>query len=467
MLVDDDLLFEDERGSRASTVVNQWLRELPVSGCPAPRSWAVYARILRDWAVFAAEHGVGVLTGREQLRSLLGAYAVYRACGPVRVRFEASTWAQHVSVLSGFYRWAVAEGYAIAEPFTYRQARTVYGDQVRQQRVNLAVRRRPKPHVTVRYLERDFARLLMNALAGLRPDGSDDDGYRGRELARNAGVGELVLATGLRAQEFTYLLAVEVPPLPARPGGVPVSFPVPAGVAKGRKFRTTWISYDALAKVHGYLRVERPLACEGSRWRPPPGWGEPLLVEQADAVGGVVNGRRVRWAALRPQDRRRLVAPGGGSMLLAVRGDGGPFTAWASVLERAAQRIRDRFEPRFPHVYPHRLRHSFAVHTLELLIGGYYVEAARLASEAGADAALALYLSKADPLMVLRDLLGHSSVLTTELYLRRLDTTRVFREAYEQSQRPHDAREAAAARRELLAEFFGEPALAGVAGGER
>jgi hypothetical protein len=36
-----------------------------------------------------------------------------------------------------------------------------------------------------------------------------------------------------------------------------------------------------------------------------------------------------------------------------------------------------------------------------------------------------------DPLMVLRDLLGHSSVATTELYLRRLDTTRVFREAYE------------------------------------
>ncbi len=31
--------------------------------------------------------------------------------------------------------------------------------------------------------------------------------------------------------------------------------------------------------------------------------------------------------------------------------------------------------------------------------------------------------------MVLRDLLGHASVLTTEKYLRRLDTTRVFREA--------------------------------------
>ena len=44
-----------------------------------------------------------------------------------------------------------------------------------------------------------------------------------------------------------------------------------------------------------------------------------------------------------------------------------------------------------------------------------------------------LYLAKADPLLVLRDLLGHSSVLTTEKYLRKLDTTRIYREAYERS----------------------------------
>jgi len=301
------------------------------------------------------------------------------------VRLEAATWAQHMSILANLYRWAVGEGCATAEPFTYRQATTVYGDQVRRRRVNLAVRRRPKPHVTIKYLEPDFARLLMLGLAGLRPDGTGDEAYRGRELARNAAVGRLALATGLRRQEFTFLLAVEIPALPARRAQMPIPFPVPAGVTKGRKFRTTWVSCEALAGVHGYLRLGRPLACEGSRWRPPAAWGEPLLVEQADAVGGLVNGRRVRWAVLRPLERRRLVAADGGSMLLAVRGDGGPFTAWASVLHRTAERIRQRFEPRFPQVWPHRLRHSFAMRTLELLVSGYYAQAAALVRDTDAE----------------------------------------------------------------------------------
>jgi integrase len=59
--------------------------------------------------------------------------------------------------------------------------------------------------------------------------------------------------------------------------------------------------------------------------------------------------------------------------------------------------------------------------SLEFLVSGYYRQAAGLVTAtgtaAGPDAALALYLAKADPLMVLRDLLGHSSVTTTEAYL--------------------------------------------------
>ena len=167
------------------------------------------------------------------------------------------------------------------------------------------------------------------------------------------------------------------------------------------------MSYDALASVHRYLELERPLATAGSSWRPDPRWGEPLVVTHADWHGGVINGRRRAWSGLGPAERLRLVDEQGGSLLLAVQRDGAPFVAWATVFERTSDRIRDRFEPRFPHVNPHRLRHSSpwnpGIPGSRLL-----PQAAKLVADTDKDAALAFYLTKADPIQVLRDLLGHS-----------------------------------------------------------
>jgi integrase len=386
----------------------------------------------------------------------LSRYAAHRAAGPLKARFVATTWGQHMSILSLFYRWAIAEGYATAEPFTYRSARALFAGTGREVKVNLAVRRTPKPHVTIKYLEPDFTELFRRGLRGLAPDGSQDSAFHGRELARNAAVGNLALATGLRLQEFTYLLPWEIPALPPEPTTAPIPFPVPSGVTKGRKFRTTWTSYEALASVHDYVELDRAATAEGSRWRPPRRWGEPLMVSEPDARGGRINGVRRPWESLRPSERRRLVAPDGGSCLLAVKNGGGPFTAWSTVFERTSDRIRARFEPRFPHVHAHRLRHSFSIRTLEFLVTGHYRQAAKLIRDTDADAALVFYLTKADPLLVLRDLLGHSTVLTTEKYLRRLDTTRIYREAYEGAGAAAGPTDHAAAGREAAAEFTGD-----------
>lgn len=454
VLVDDDLRFEDAPGVlRPAVAVNRWLRELPASGAPSPNTWEAYARVVKAWMEFLTEHGVGLYDSRERLKLGLSRYAEHRATGPLKQRFAATTWGQHMSILSLFYRWAMEEGHAEAEPFTYRTARALFHGTGCEVRRNLAVRRTPKPHVTIKYLEPDFTDLFLNGLRGLAPDGALDTGYRGRELARNAAVGELALATGLRAQEFTHLLTYEIPALPPKPMAIPIPFPVPSGITKGRKFRTTWISYDALAAVHHYLELDRAVTVDCSTWRPPRRWGEPLLVTNPNARGGQINGVRRRWDTFTPDERRRLVAPGGGSCLLALRNGGGPFTAWATVFERTADRIRTRFEPRFPHIHPHRLRHSFSMRTLEYLVTGHYRQAAKLVKDTDSDAALVFYLSKADPLLVLRDLLGHSSVLTTEKYLKRLDMTRIYRDAYENAGVTDGLLGEAAAEQEAAAEF--------------
>ena len=75
------------------------------------------------------------------------------------------------------------------------------------------------------------------------------------------------------------------------------------------------------------------------------------------------------------------------------------------------------------------LRHSFAVHTLRLLVRTHLADTAKLMRVSGGDPGWALALRAQEPLLVLRDLLGHASVSTTEVYLRMVDTTRLFTDA--------------------------------------
>ena len=446
VLLDDDLKFEDVLGVRPATVMNQWLRELPVSGAPSPKTWRTYAQVLKGWAEFLDRRRVPVFAERQRLRAALSAYAEHRLSGPVEARWGAASWNLAVKTLSAFYRWAEAEGHVTAVPFTYAQQAITRPGGVRMEITrNLATVRTANAHAHRKYLERPYVELLLHALAGNDPAGEPDASFRGRETGRNTAVIALALASGLRSREFTYLTVFEVPPLPHRRTAVPVPLVLAPPTAKGSKGRSTWIDYDALARVHDYIAWDRAAVVDGARWRP----ADALIVEAPTHDGARINGTRRRWHTLTPEERVRLVAPGGGSALLAVRAGGRPFVDWSTVLGRTAARIRDRYEPGFPHVHPHVTRHSFAMATLERLVRGYYQQAAQLMVDAGSDDALALYLTKADPLLVLRDLLGHSSAVTTQAYLHLLDTQRIYRDAYASSAMTEPA------RAEAVAEFAG------------
>ncbi|MFE3257039.1 tyrosine-type recombinase/integrase [Nocardia sp. NPDC059229] len=434
VLIDNDLRFEDGPGRpRPTVMVNRWLRELPVSGAPAQRTWRNYAGAVRDWMEFLDDRGVQLFGDRADLRAALSMYAEHRLAGEPAHRWDRSTWSLHVQILSGFYRWASDESLVTATPFTFRSGvRMADGMPMKVQR-NLAKLRSPHPHTTIKYLERDFTRLLVRALAGLGPDGEPDTRYeRPREGARNSSMVDLVLSSGLRRQEFTHLTIFEIPPLPQRPTQLPIEFPLGHAITKGQKSRQTWVHYDQLAALHQYIDLDRAASADGFVWRPPAKLGAPLLMEEPDWEGARINGERRSWRTLRPQERLRLVTREGQSPIVGLQTTGEPFVDWATVLSRTSKRIRNRYEPRFPLASPHWLRHSMAMHTLEDLVKGYYEQAARVAARTDDDAAMALYLSKSDPMMILRDLLGHQSVTTTQTYVARIDTSRIFRKAYQE-----------------------------------
>jgi site-specific recombinase XerD len=447
VLIDEDLRFEDGCGPRPATVMNRWLRELPISGAPSPNSWRTYAQALKSWAEYLGAHRIPLFADRQQLRDALSLYAEHRLSGPPGVRLSPASWNLAVKTLSAFYLWAAAEGHLRAVPFSYAQqlVRRPDGARVEITR-NLATVRTGNAHATRKYLERPYVDLLMNALAGNDPTGARDGAFRGRETGRNGAVIGLALASGLRSREFTYLTVYEVPPLPGRRTPVPIPLVIAPPTGKGGKGRSTWIDHEALARVHDYITWDRAATVEGSRWQP----AEPLIIECPTYDGARINGASRRWHTLTPEERLRLVGPGGGSALLSVQSGGRPFVDWTTVLARTSMRIRDRYEPGFPHVHPHVTRHTFAMATLERLVRGYYQQAAKLVVDAGGDDALALYLTKADPLLVLRDLLGHASAVTTQAYLHLLDTQRIYRDAYESAEIPPAGRAAGAS------EFGGE-----------
>ncbi|MER6572840.1 hypothetical protein ABT288_43480 [Streptomyces sp. NPDC001093] len=72
MLFDDDCLFEDEDGPRATRAVNAWLRTLPSSGAPSPNAWRAYALAARDWLTHLRRHRIAVFSTRPELVAARG-----------------------------------------------------------------------------------------------------------------------------------------------------------------------------------------------------------------------------------------------------------------------------------------------------------------------------------------------------------------------------------------------------------
>jgi integrase len=421
-------------------LVNRWLRSLAMDGGPSPRTWQAYAYDLKGVIEFLDTRGVDVFAMDEDL---VDAYHAYRRGddGPLSKRLRPVSWNRAVTTLDKVFGWAVGQKIIEKPPFNYKQIRVRYGEGWTDAKVNLAKEKTYRPHVTLQWLEPAWlAKFIDFGLAGRGLDGQPDPEFRGRHPKRNASIAEVMSGVGLRRTECLALLAFEWPVDPADDKHIEV-FAVPPEVAKGRRARRVWIWPKTLRRVNNYRRSERADVVARATWAPE----RPLVVTNCDRYGGRIDGEKTTWAELTVGERRRLVHPDGGSPLLFVAADGSPLLDVKDQFSAASTRCQSlelaalSYDTRaaaakagvyaqFPAVRSHRLRHSYAVLTLRWLQVNHIRAVLKLLRRGVDDAYIAEILRRHDSLVILRDLLGHSFVATTEVYLGTSDPVRLLTE---------------------------------------
>ena len=154
-------------GSTYDAGLDRFLADLPLNGVRSPHSQRSYAYDLLVWVRFLDE-ARGKTVWRAT-RDDVDAYHRARRQDDAENRISAASWNRAVAALDKLYRWAVEEQLVAHSPFTYRDV---------------------------------WRRLTV--------DGGERAGARDRNGSRNALFADLLITTGLRLEEASSLLAVEI-----------------------------------------------------------------------------------------------------------------------------------------------------------------------------------------------------------------------------------------------------------------
>lgn len=409
--------------------LDRFLADLPINGVRSQHSLRSYAYDLLVWVRFLDE--ARGKTVWQATREDVDAYHRARRDDDAANRISAASWNRAVAALDKLYRWAVEDGIIAQSPFAYRdvwrrmpsgRGRTI--TVTRNQAYERAAKRSDVKFITIE----DYRRFRDVGLLGLEVDGSERPGARDRNGSRNALFADLLISTGLRLEEASSLLAVEIEAAIRSSIGrdKQVAFRLQAALTKGDKGRTIRIPASLLSRLRSYLEIERANAVGKFQAR---GGAKRMT---ATITAGMVDGRieiakkdgaqaPLRLETVTPDERRRLVIHGSdgapaepAALWLSEVGLPIAPNTWEVTFTRASRRCQLAglaFD-----VNPHRLRHSFAVHMLALLIRQRFGEVAKDEDLSGA----AYRRLLGDPLQQVQRLLGHSSLATTYIYLDHL-----------------------------------------------
>lgn len=394
---------------------NQWLKSLPSRGASSPRTWRVYAQDITEWIEFLKSQNQTLLKAN---KDDVSAFYAKRRLGETEQPLSPASWNRKVAAIDNFYQWALDEDLIDTLPFSYRYARLGSADGrhigIKQ---NLTKEKEGRASARLKWLEQDQLEFFMDVgISGLFPDGNEDPEFGGRNATRNRAFAELLATTGLRSQEASHLLYTELPDPPDKPLKF-VRFQLPGVVCKGSSSRKILVPPKTLRLINSYSDQDR--SCWADSWRP----DYPLEVTDLGHENLKLEGSQTKLSNISIRQRLRLLE-GTRSPLLFLGRAGKPMTDWEEVFGAASERCQN-FQADFPSVQPHMLRHTFAVNMLRWLIEQAASSVQKKVKETD-DGAWAGYWKAHDPLITLRDLLGHSSVQTTQVYLHAIDATRLY-----------------------------------------
>jgi site-specific recombinase XerD len=414
-------------GGEYDAHLSRFLADLPLNGVRSRHSLRSYGYDIVVWARFLDARGKRLW---QASRVDVEAYHRARRREDAKHRISARSWNRAIAALDKLYRWATEEGLAAQSPFTYRDVwrRLPSGGRTTVVARNQAYERAAK-RANVKFITIEDYRCFRDVgLLGLAVDGGERPGARDRNGARNALFADLLITTGLRLEEASSLLVVEIEEAISASvnGGKQVAVRLAAGLTKGDKGRTIRIPASLLSRLRSYIEVERTIAVDKFRARD---GVRRMPAAIACSLNGnrieiaTENGRRVplRVDTVTPDERRRLLvldssgAPEQPAALwLSEVGLPVAPNSWEAVFARASRRCQEA--GLVYDVSPHQLRHSFAVHMLALLIRQRFGEVSVDQDLSGATYRRLL----GDPLQQVQRLLGHASLATTYIYLDHL-----------------------------------------------
>ena len=337
-------------------------------------------------------------------------------------RISAASWNRAVASLDRLYRWGFEERLIAQAPFTHRSVwRQGYGGRRAQfsSRNNAYEQGAGRPNIKFVTLE-DYRAFRDVGLRGLLPNGKMRPGARDRNGLRNALFADLLVTTGLRLEEASFLFASDLTAIDQKTGrDRQVWLDLPDGLTKGNCGRQILVPRRLLEQACAYIAVERANAV--AKFSQHAGWlliDDPIYVskEQRGSRLQLRDGGDIAIDQLGPHERGRTIIcddnkPNESAVLwLTEVGQPVQPNSWEVIFARASQRCRSHGYT--INITPHQLRHTFAVHMLAMLIQHRLRKAAL---PAGPMEGYRQILG--DPLQQVQRLLGHASLTTTYIYL--------------------------------------------------